>query len=369
MVNVFFYVPFNIFEISIVGIAMFDVVVRGDASWLWRSSMLRLVRIFRVWETAGRFKALVDLWLVLCGLARATRALIWLGIVLSIVVFAAAAATTAMVRQNPIIPGETPNCLPGPHCIDIDEYFGSVPRSALTMMQLATRDSWASHVVRPLMLSNPAAAFILSSFVVTSSYGLLSVAVGVLVWSTVEIARKHEGHAVHKAAAVDKEIIFGLIDYFKATLALEDKTEICSRDLQEAISVPQVAAAFKQLELPVQDVKELFSHLDRDRSGAISMQELETGIKQMKQPATRFDVACMTAQIGGSGQCVDQLKQRCKHLHRDLDSLKIHLGSAFAELSCLIQADCSTGQVPEVILRRAGRIQLGRPPAQPRYSR
>lgn len=327
--------------------------------------MFRAVRLLRVWKVAKSSPPLIDLWLVIVGLTRALRALAWLAIILSIVAYACGGAITGMVKGT-----STTKCTgkPGMYCLDVDEYFGSVSRSMFTLFQLMTRSQWASHVVRPLSLISPLAAFLCVVFVAATSYGLLSVAVGVLVYSTVELARKHEDHGLHRSETEDKEIINDLASYFRASLAIEERTGLDRRELEEAMSVPQISAAFKHLELPVGNVDELFSHLDRDKSGSITVEEFEAGVRLMKMPAKRFDVACLTATVGGHVTFVKNLEKRCDGLVGEMEYLADTLNSAFAELSTLVDPNSDTGAVPEVILRKAGRIRNCQPPAQPRYT-
>mmetsp|Transcript_94178 Transcript_94178/g.304278 ORF Transcript_94178/g.304278 Transcript_94178/m.304278 type:complete len:434 (-) Transcript_94178:157-1458(-) len=358
----------NLLDLLVVVMAVIDTA-RGQSTWLWRSTLLRALRFLRIYRAAARYRLLRDLWLVLVGLARAARGLAWLALLLVVLLFACSAAATGLVRSSVLSDEGAADCDVEQDfdCFNVQEYFGSVPRSLLTLLQLATLDSWASHVVRPLALSNPFAATVLAAFAVATAYGLLSVAVGMLVFSTVELARSHGDHASVKATREDDETIAMLTDYFKAILMMDQRATLDYVELQDAMSVPQVASALKGLDLPVLDIKELFAHLDKGRQGEITLEAFGSGLRLMKQPASRFDIACLSATIGGSVTFTGRLKARATAMHDRLEGLGQTLAAAFEEVEQVARHGHAS-EAPELHLRRTGRIECGRPPVTPRYS-
>merc|ERR1712125_221887 len=155
----------------------------------------------------------------------------------------------------------------------------------MTLLQVATLDNWASHVVRPVLTANPLVTLFMLAFVVFTSYGLLSLSVGVLVWSTVQLARSHDSHANNKGVKEDMDLIHMLKMFLEAQLMMEEKEVLTLKDLQEAYNIPQVSHALRQLELPLPDLKALFSHLDRQRQGTITLDDFEKGVVALKLPA------------------------------------------------------------------------------------
>lgn len=358
----FFFSPMNLYELLLVLLALIDIWILQRTTWLWMSTIARSVRLLRIWKVAESFPALHDLWLVLTGLARAGRSLVWLALLVAAVLYACGSAITGLMRDSE---GEGAESCQGPSmdCIDQQEYFGSVQRSALTLLQLATLDSWASHVVRPLSVAHPVQAVILVLFVLAAAYALLSVAVGVLVWSTVSLARSHESHVEHQHQLETKETIRLLTNYLKAGLAIEDRTTIDLKELVDAMSVTAFAQAFKELELPVSTISELFLHLDHTGSGEITIDEFEAGITKMKSSSSRFDVAILTATVGGASTFVNTMDGRTETVLEDLQSVRQKLSGAFAELRELALHEVQ--QVPEVRLRAMGCIRSAAADAMP----
>jgi len=348
----------DVFDILVVGVAQIDIVNR-TSTWFWKSTLLRSLRLLRVYRLAERWRPLSDLWLVMAGLARAIKALAYLSVVLAVALFTGSVAVIGFINFS----GHAEHH-GGLHCwgtnshdcFDVDEHFGSVLRSALTLLQLVTLDCWASHIVRPLFSPHPAAAVAASIFTFIVAYGLLSVAVGVLVWSTVALARSHGDHDTIRALQEEHEIIQILCDHFNATLSIEQRITLGIVDMQEALLIPQIASALNELKLPVANLKELFLHLDKDRQGAISMTAFEQGLRTLKQSATRFDVACLSANIEGSAAFTSKLSTKANITDNGLSALRATLASAFAVVE---EVAAERSNDPVALLRRSGRIQCG----------
>jgi hypothetical protein len=238
----------------------------------------------------------------------------------------------------------------------------------LTLLQCVTLDGWASHIVRPLLVRKPLPAAFVALFAIITAYGLLSIAIGVLVWSTVDLARSHMDHESHKATRTDAEIVGLLKDYFESAMTIEDRTTLDEHSLRDALSVPEVAAAFKRLDLPVKDVEELFEHLDRHHKGEITIQEFEHGLSELNQPSNRFDMACLSATVGGAATFAKVLSMRTGYCSGGLSQLKADLEPAFALLEELARPEGGMGQVPEVRLRAAGKIKTHLPTLAQRYT-
>merc|ERR1712151_526988 len=145
----------------------------------------------------------------------------------------------------------------------------------------------------------------------------------------------------------------------------DKRPTISKREFTEAMSVPQVVRAINKLELPVKDHDELFSHLDRDRCGEMTPAEMQKRLETMKRPANRFDIACLTASIGGSVTYVHRMEKRTDALLHELKDLKWRMRQSFLELNQLTRTDNDSGQVPEVVLRKAGKIYNPTPPGPP----
>jgi len=360
--------PMNIYDLVIVTLAVVDIWILQRVTWLWRVSIARSVRLLRIWSVAQHFPVLHDLWLVLTGLARAGKALVWLGLLVSGVLFACGGAFRGLLGDL----GDVETCEGGPgmDCIDKHEFFGSVSRAALTLLQLATLDNWASHVVRPLMNTSPGQALLLVVFVLATAYALLSVAVGLLVYSTVSLARSHEAHADHAHKQEAQMHIKFMVKYLNTSLLIADRRTLDLKELSDAMSNPKFFEAFKALELPVESAAELFKHLDSNEAGQITMHAFETGLQKMMSSSSRFDIAILTATVNGAAGFVCDMEGRTDGVLSDLQRVRGSLRGAFSDLRGLALREVE--QSPEVRLRAEGRIYNSaedfNPVQNPRYT-
>lgn len=363
LTRLFLHGPFRcnlliLMEEIIVLVAALGVFAFPDVVLMWRLSVLRCVRFLRWWRIAQDFSPLQDLWLVLLGVARALKALAWLAVLLSCVLWAGGAIIRTLVNSDLEDKVDFPcggdDFRIHMTCIDSDEYFGSMFRSWFTMFQVATMDRWASHIVRPMFDLSPMSAVVLVLFVLTTSYGLLSIAVGVLVWSTVDLAEAHEEHRTRLQHKHDAETIKTLRSYFANSLLIEDKENLDYRELREGLDVPGVRKAWKELDLPVIDLPQLWHHLDYTDKGEITLDEFEKGCRRLKDPASRYDMAMLAARLHGNAVRSGDLAARCSLASEDVDMLCNILGGAFAHLRQYVLSDEVGDQIPEVGLRRAG---------------
>merc|ERR1712203_592825 len=133
------------------------------------------------------------------------------------------------------------------------------------------------------------------------------------------------------------------------------------RELREGMEVPHIAAAFKELDLPVTDLQQLLEHLDTRRAGEITLDEFEQGCHKMKEPASRIDMARLMASLNGRVELADGMELRCERLSTNLGNLAERLGGAFAELREHVMCPDVRDKIPEVSLRRAGRMVVMHP--------
>merc|ERR1719329_401454 len=63
-------------------------------------------------------------------------------------------------------------------------YFGTVPRSVLSLFQTMTLSQWSSAMFRPIFQQSPGIIFVIVPFLMITTVGLLNIIVGVVVEST-----------------------------------------------------------------------------------------------------------------------------------------------------------------------------------------
>ncbi|SET53404.1 voltage-gated sodium channel [Oceanobacillus limi] len=70
------------------------------------------------------------------------------------------------------------------------EYFGSLHDSLLTLFQVITLESWASGVMRPILIADPASWWYFVTFILVGSFVIVNLFVGVVVGNVEEANRE-----------------------------------------------------------------------------------------------------------------------------------------------------------------------------------
>jgi len=358
-------------ELLCVILAVLGVFVMPDNKVIWRCSCFRIIRGLRIQENAKDSVKLSDLWLALAGMQRAVKSLAWLILIMFLFCFFCGIAVRGLIfnaDEDAMLADDLLNECPEKYigddfrirlkCIDEDEYFGNLFKSCVTMLQIATLDRWAAHIMRPLSRIHAEVSWVLMFYVIVMSYGLTSIAVGVLVNSTVEVAKLHDTHRDRVAIVLDKIKVGHLRDYFDKCLALEDRDMLDMREIKEGLGVPMVRAAFEELDLPIEDPNELWTHLDQHSMGEITLDEFEHGCMLLLEPAKRFDMAALSCRLNGRGEFTRHLADRCDATIDEMDRIFSKLNVGFQKCRAHVRSDDINDLFPEVGLRRAGKMAI-----------
>merc|ERR1711924_457767 len=116
------------------------------------------------------------------------------------------------------------------------------------------------------------------------------------------------------------------------------------------------------LNLPVSDLQQLWTHLDTYCEGEITLDQFEYGCTMLMEPAKRFDMACLSARLNGKAQFAENLTQRCDDVTAAMDDVFSKLSVGFAKCRQHVLSPEIKEIFPEVGLRRAGRMAM--PPPQ-----
>ncbi|MEM6460572.1 MAG: ion transporter [Pseudomonadota bacterium] len=103
------------------------------------------------------------------------------------------------------------------------EWFGSIPASAYSLFQIMTLESWSMGIVRPVMETYPLAWAFFVPFIVTTSFTVLNLFIGIIV-SAMQAEHEAEASADREALHSDQEMILKEIQALRAEIA-ELKTE------------------------------------------------------------------------------------------------------------------------------------------------
>ncbi|CAJ1339738.1 unnamed protein product [Effrenium voratum] len=337
----------NCCEMIFVTCAALDVVLFDKPGWLWRFSGLRSWRMLRVYQFARTSQRLKELSLVLDSMIRSSKALLYLAAVMGGVYWSSGAWARGILNANGTLDSLDQEW--------VEEFWGQSLKAAFTMFQLSTNDGWAASV-RPILDLDVAGGLLLLLYTWVTSYTLLSLGIGVMVWATVEEARSGGDHGAHVRQLEDREAMSEIRKHFEQSLQMQDRAFIDYQELRDALTVPEIIAAILHLELPVHDALTLFEHVDVMQTGRIKLEDLMDTIKSLTSKATPFDTCCLTARIGGTATFTTRLVTRTELLAENLQEVRRKLELGIEELTRASIEDEELTSVPEVSLRKSGHI-------------
>mmetsp|Transcript_77380 Transcript_77380/g.185429 ORF Transcript_77380/g.185429 Transcript_77380/m.185429 type:complete len:429 (+) Transcript_77380:85-1371(+) len=350
----------NLCEMIFVSCAALDVLLYDEPGWLWRFSGLRSWRMLRVYQFARTSTKLKELSLVLDSMIRSSKALLYLAGVMGVVYWSAGAWARGILQSNGTL-----------DLLDeewVDEYWGQSLKAAFTMFQLSTNDGWAGSVVRPILNLDIFGGLLLLIYTWVTSYTMISLGIGVMVWATVEEARSGGDHGAYVRNLEDKEAIGEIRTHFEQSLLMQDRNFIDYQELRDAMTIPEIMGAIRHLELPVSDALTLFEHVDVMQTGRITLDELMESIKSLTSKATPFDTCCLTARIGGTATFTTRLVTRTDIVAATLEDVRYKLRLGIDELTRASIEDEELTQVPEVFLRKSGHINHYKESSTVRYT-
>jgi len=164
----FFADPWNWFDSLIIGIAL--VPATGSLSVL---RALRILRLLRVVSVAPSLRRVIE------GFIRALPGMASVLLLTALIFYVGAVVTTKLF--GPAHP----------------EWFGTIGRSAYSLFQIMTLESWSMGIVRPVMEGTPLAWLFFVPFILVTAFAVVNLLVGLIVNSMQDAHQAEERAQSH----------------------------------------------------------------------------------------------------------------------------------------------------------------------------
>jgi voltage-gated sodium channel len=181
----FFMSGWNVFDFLIVGIAL-----TPGAQTFGVLRALRILRVLRVISIAPRLRRVVE------GFVTALPGMGSVFLLMAIIFYIGAVMATKLFGA------------------DFPEWFGGLGRSAYTLFQIMTLESWSMGIVRPVMETIPQAWIFFVPFIMVTTFAVVNLLVGLIVNSMQE-ANADEGNrktdayrdeVLHRLEAIERRL-------------------------------------------------------------------------------------------------------------------------------------------------------------------
>ncbi len=160
----FFLNGWNLFDFVIVGIAL---IPGGQQISVLRA--LRILRVLRLMSVAPRLRRVVE------GFISAVPGMGSVFVLMAIIFYIGSVLATGLY-------GET-----------FPDWFGNMGRSAYSLFQIMTLESWSMGIVRPVMEVHPYAWAFFVPFIMVTTFAVVNLLVGLIVNSMQEAHQESEG--------------------------------------------------------------------------------------------------------------------------------------------------------------------------------
>jgi len=236
--------------------------------------ILRLLRIARAVRLMSRFRVM---WLLIRGLGGAMITLAWAMVLLIAVIYTFAIFGVEILYRSVRSSFEHDDVV----TFDlIKEYFGTVPRAMLTLLQLTTEDSWAVFV-RPILLRHWWLIFYFGLFLGVAVLAVMNLVTAIIVETSVDAA-KADREAVKKWQASAVRVILKEVEDLITAADTDGSGDLTKEELLDAYVNNLDLRRRIDSVCDFSELVEMFDFIDSDGDGLLTSEELSTYFSEFR---------------------------------------------------------------------------------------
>jgi len=327
----FFTEGWNIFDLIIVLISLIELSLRlADTEGIGGIGVLRLFRVFRVLRLVvyvERLNVIVSAFIL------ALRSVAWVGVLLVIMVYMFAVIACGLFYKNKeTLVSNVP---------DVALWFGSVPRSMATLLQMATYDGWAL-IVRPIGNEEPIAWAFFLLWLVLAAVGLLNLLTAVFLEALMEASKEAQERDASEKAQNRTSLLMSLGRLFHHF----DFDKSGDLDKEEAAAMlklfenEEFVEHLKNSGISAHKVREAVRYADRDGDGRVDYGEFIDALETMDETTAKRDTWDLEHKVRELDNCMET-----QH-HEATEIISRVWGDLDTELDVMAKCVSSLGVLP-----------------------
>lgn len=331
--------PFTVMDAVLVLLSFLERVVSGGGFGraLPTFRMLRLIRLLRATKLL-RYNH--ELNVLSAAGTRVMKTLFWVVVTLAMIVWSVACFANIVLGESAewnetMDPNRDPP-LPPFRAFHLREYFGSMSRSFLTLIQVVTVSQWAPHVARPIVQVYPTTVLFFVCFVVVVTYGLVVTIVSNLVQDSMTAKREND-KALREVAKEERRRVGYKARDILAQVDSDGSGDLSPAEIAVALKVSNLGDILIDLGVPVLDPDSLVRLLDYDGSGTVSFEELVDGIVKMDEEINSRDYQFMAFWLWNLLMRTKSLEERLDKLVDQISDIRYRLKMSFGKLDHMIR--------------------------------
>jgi len=265
--------------------------------------MLRIIRVFRV------FRFFKELSLLALMIADSMKSLIWALLMLAIIIYVFAIffteAATDYIRQH------ASSEVPPKGLSEVYRIFGSFDRTIYSLIQaLLGGINWGV-IADALLTIDWTSALLFLFYIFFSMIAVLNIITGVFVDNAVETSKMERDYLVQKQIELKEKYLQEMRQLF-SDMDRDASGSISLEEVKAYVEDPRVHAYLQVLGLEADDAEKLFRLLDTSGSESVSVDEFLEGCMRLKGAARSIDMQQLLAEYKRSANKLDDLEKRFK---------------------------------------------------------
>jgi len=283
-----------LFQVVDVGLTALRITKSGVPIALSLVRLLRVLRIIRIVRVVRLLRYMSELRTIVVSLSSSMKPLLSTIVLLALVVYVVGIYFTQLTLDYRIAHADTEAAR------ELEEYFGSVSVSVMSLFQTVTGGLEWRDMVLPLMRHvSPAMGIVFGLYIVFTSMALMNIVTGVFVETALQRGRE------------DKDVY--MINHLKEVFGLLDINRVGTiswSELEAHLDDAKLRAFFKDIDIDISEARGLFHLLDRDRSGTIDADEFLGGCLRLRGPAKSLDMQLVIRELADQRIALEGLLSR-----------------------------------------------------------
>lgn len=300
----------NLLDYSLVIASWLDVATSASTyrERVQLASTIRVFRFVRIIRLAQNSKS--QLLVIARGLANAVEHVIQLSIITAVFVFMMAVVLTSLVAQDAYAISRWPQA---------KMYAGSVWRSTITVMQLATLDLWSEVAIRLFEIS-PLSLVTIVFTLFLLNFGIINHLVAIMVDRVSNISGEHNEVQEKLMGKAHDMLIRSLEEDLRSGIGLDGKLSM--QVFHKLIQTPTVNAKLQMMGISDEEAQAFYEIMDGERHGGITAHQFVLGLSKAKGKAKSVDMVKLISVVNRQTSRASKLVRRVQGLIQEVDELQ-----------------------------------------------
>lgn len=282
----------------------------ADAGSMRFLTVVRILRLGRIVRTVRLVPQFTELWLLIQGLMQSLRPLLWIGVIMTMILYIFGIAATEMIARQEIFEDDA----------QVQELFGDPARSMFSLFQLMTLDSWAHGIVLPVVGKDSSMVVFFLVFILLAIFIFWNLVTAVICDNAFSIAKED---AAQKAKGVElqkKQELKILANIF-LEIDTDGSGELSAEEFFAGLANKKVKQVLALLDMKASDMEDIWNILD-DGDGLLTIKEWTNGLRRMKGDAKAKDLVDVAKKLCNTGSYHTQLASEVNFFAGIVDGLQ-----------------------------------------------